>query len=75
MVLVHVEAKKWGHSLGVVIPKDIVAQKHLREHQIVTLLIVEKTTVLKDTFGVLKGKIKKPTQKIKDELRAELYDG
>lgn len=27
-----------------------------------------------DTFGILKGKIKKTTQQIKDELRDELYD-
>jgi len=33
-----------------------------------------KSSALKETFGMMKGKWKKSAQEIKDELRKELYD-
>lgn len=75
MIVVETEAKKWGNSLGIIIPKDIVSQEHLKEHSKVRLLLLKDgSKALKDMFGVAKGNLRKPTQQIKDELRAELYD-
>ena len=34
----------------------------------------KKNNVLKEAFGIVKGKWKKSVQKIKDELRSELYN-
>lgn len=74
-MLVKTEAKRWGNSLGLVIPKAIVESESIKEHDSVQFFIVKDSKkVLKETFGMLKGKIKKPTQQIMDEIRAELYD-
>lgn len=75
MNVIEAKPKKWGNSLGVVLPNDVVEREHIRENVPVRLLLLKDSSgVLKRTFGMLKGKLKKPTQQIKDELRAELYD-
>jgi len=75
MILVETEAKRWGNSLGVVIPKDVVENENIKESEKIKFLIIrDGRKVLKETFGLAKGKLKKPIQQIKDELRAELYD-
>lgn len=73
--MVKSEAKRWGNSLGIILPKAVVESEHIKEHDQVEYLIVRNgKNVLKETFGMLKGKIKKPTQQIMDEIRADLYD-
>ena len=59
--------RKWGNSLGIAIPKEIVDKEHLHENQKVIIEIKKAADIQK-----LKGLIhfKKPTQKIKDEMRA-----
>jgi len=37
MVLVEARAKRWGNSLGVIIPKDIVEQEHIHEDERIAL--------------------------------------
>ncbi len=74
-IQIEVETKKWGNSLGVVIPSDVVEQEKLKENEKVELLLVRDGAVLKEMFGVLKGRLKKSGQQIKDEIRAELYGG
>ena len=75
MIVVETEAKKWGNSLGIILPKDIVAKEHIKEHSKIRLLLLKDgSKTLKDVFGLAKGKLRKSTQQIKDELRAELYD-
>ena len=66
--------KRWGNSLGLVIPKQIVEESHIRENEKVTVLIIKDSQkVLQKTFGIAEGKIK-DVQKIKNKLRRELYD-
>lgn len=75
MEAVEAEARKWGNSLGVIIPRDTVESEDIKENEVVRFLIIRDChKVLKETFGLAKRKIKKPIQHIKDELRAELYD-
>ncbi len=38
------------------------------------ILILKQSNALKETFGIFKGKWKKSAQKIKNELRSELYN-
>jgi len=38
-----------------------------------TNVLKDSKKVLEETFGTLKGKLKKSSQRIKDELRKELY--
>ncbi|MBI2085123.1 MAG: AbrB/MazE/SpoVT family DNA-binding domain-containing protein [Candidatus Aenigmarchaeota archaeon] len=61
--------KKWGSSLGVVIPIEVVKQKGLREGDTVVLEISKKNTI-REIFGSLKHN-KLDSQKIKDNLRKE----
>lgn len=67
---VKVKAKKWGSSLGFIIPKEIAEVKKIRENDIITIEIKKDTLLAKDIFGMMKNKIHKPTQQIKDEMRA-----
>jgi len=74
-MIVKTEAKRWGNSLGIVIPRAIVETEHIKEHQELEVIIRSKSkNVLKGLFGIAKGKLTKPTQQIKDELRRELYN-
>ncbi len=63
------KAKKWGSSLGVVIPVEIVKEEKLHEGDDVIIEIRKKKTI-KELFGSMKG-IKLDSQKMKDEMRKE----
>ncbi len=73
MVMITGKLRKWGNSFGVVIPKEVVEKERFRSGEKLDVLIIPKNNVLKETFGSLKGKIKKPTQEILDETDRELY--
>lgn len=67
------KAKKWGNSLGLIIPKEIVQHEQIKEHKTVRVLILpDSRKALKESFGLIKGKIN--AQKLKDQIREELYD-
>ena len=65
MLEVEAKVRKWGRSLGVVIPKDKVKKEGIKENETIKLLIIKKTNVLKETFGTMK--FKRTTQEILDE--------
>lgn len=68
-------AKRWGNSIGIIIPKEIIDKENIKENGKVQFLIIkENNKILRETFGLAKNKIKKSTQQIKNELREELYD-
>ncbi|MAG16146.1 hypothetical protein CMO88_03730 [Candidatus Woesearchaeota archaeon] len=70
------KAKKWGSSLGVVIPKDFVDRLGIRAEDkvIIDLKTPGKSDVLKKLFGKGKGKGERKTaQEWKDEFRRTLY--
>ena len=50
-----VELKKWGNSLGVIIPKDKIDELSLSEHDIIDIDIMKKEKI--SGFGIAKGKI------------------
>lgn len=72
MVELKAEIRKWGNSLGLIIPREFAKKEHLKPKQKVTVFLVKESNVLKDTFGTLKWK--KLTRKIMDETDRELYD-
>ncbi|MBI3412551.1 MAG: hypothetical protein HY051_00530 [Candidatus Aenigmarchaeota archaeon] len=74
MASIEVKAKRWGNSIGLLIPKDVVRKEKIRENQILDIIIIPKTRTLEKTFGMVKG-WEKPAQQIKDEIRRELHDG
>lgn len=50
-----VELKKWGNSLGIIIPKDKIDELGLSEHDIIDIDIMRKEKI--SGFGIAKGKI------------------
>ena len=65
--MVYVKIKKWGNSLGIILPNDIIKNKSIVESEIIEIEIKKKNEPLKKLFRTLSRKI--PTQKIKDEIR------
>jgi antitoxin component of MazEF toxin-antitoxin module len=75
MSVIETKLRRWGNSFGVVIPMEIVEKEKMKENESVSIIIVpDSRKVFRETFGMLKGKIKKSSQQIKDELRRELYN-
>ena len=72
MIEVEAKVRKWGRSLGVVIPKEKIEKEGIKENETITLLIAKRTNVLKETFGTFK--FKKSTQEMLDEIDKESWD-
>lgn len=65
--------KKWGNSLGIIIPKNIVDQAKLSTKKEVKIMIVEELNWRK-VFGSVPDLGKgKTTQELMDEIDRELY--
>ena len=67
MIEVKTIARKWGNSIGVSLPKDVVKKTNIKPNRMITVFIQDKKIDLSKAFGSLK--IKKPTQEILDEIR------
>ena len=59
--------RQWGNSLGIILPKEIVKKEELKPREEAIIEITKKPD-LRKIFGSLKSR--KPTQAIKDEIRA-----
>jgi antitoxin component of MazEF toxin-antitoxin module len=74
MMPIETKVKRWGNSLGIIIPSETIATRKIKENQSISFIILEDSKkVLEETFGSLRNKLKRSSQKIKDELRRELY--
>jgi len=62
--------RKWGNSLGIIIPKEEVEQMKLHENQKVVVEIVQAENPLKELFGAFKGG--RLSAKAVKEMRKEL---
>ena len=60
------EVKKWGHSLGLIIPSKVVKRLDLKEHQEVEVKL-KKVSGVEDLFGKLH--FWKPTKEIIKEIK------
>ena len=72
MAEVHARIKKWGNSLGIILPREVVDSEHLRENQEIRFWIM-KPVFVKDLFGIAKGKLKRPTAEVLKEIRKEIW--
>ena len=61
--------RKWGNSIAVVIPSEVVVKENIKENVEITIKIEKKRPKAGVLWGFLKD-WKKPTQQIKDEMRA-----
>lgn len=73
MIEIKTRLRKWGNSLGVIVPINSLQKEKFKENDEVVLLITkEKENVLKETFGI--HKFKKPIKKLMKETDKELYN-
>lgn len=63
------KTRRWGSSLGVVIPKEVVRELKLRENQDVFIDVKPKDNPLKELFG--SAKLSKPTEHLLREIRGK----
>jgi antitoxin component of MazEF toxin-antitoxin module len=69
-MLTKTKAKKWGNSMGIVIPQETVEALGIRQNEFVIVDIQKKENVLRELFGNLK--FKKPTPELLKEARKDL---
>lgn len=67
MVEVQTRTRKWGSSIGIILPKNIVDEIRIKPNEILTIDIRKKRKA-KEFLGILK-EYNKPSQEIKDEVR------
>jgi len=67
MAATQARVRRWGSSLGVVLPRDLVRSEGLREGDAVTLH-VKKAVTVREAFGALRQWRVDP-QKVKDGIR------
>jgi len=61
--------KKWGNSIGITIPSDIIKQEHIKpQKKVIVLVIGDTRKKLENVFGSLK--LKKKTQQVMNEIDA-----
>ena len=63
-----VTVKKWGSSMAVIIPSEVVKNQHIKEGDEVAMNIFKKGD-LSDVFGTLKTKL--TGQQLKDMARKD----
>ncbi len=63
------KTKRWGNSLGIIIPKEAVKELGLIENQEIVVDITKRENPLKELFGAGKDRLKQPTQELLKELR------
>ena len=67
MVETEVKTRKWGSSIGVVLPKEVVDEIGIKPDETIKINI-RKLIKVKDVFGMF-PEWKRPTQEIKNEAR------
>jgi antitoxin component of MazEF toxin-antitoxin module len=73
MIECEATVKKWGNSVGIIIPKDVVATRGIRENSRVRFAILDGSNSVVKTFGLLK-QWKEPTSKILRQMRKESWN-
>ena len=74
MLEVKIKTKKWGNSIGILIPKEAIRKEKIKPDQEVTVLISSKPIIkVKDIFGTLK--FKESTDKLMREIDKEFNVG
>ena len=66
---IEVKIKRWGNSIGVVIPNEVVERLNLKPEEEIIIEIEKKNNILKEMFG--KAKFKKSSKKMVGDFRKE----
>lgn len=67
---IEVKTKKWGNSIGIIIPSEAVERLNIKPEERIIVEIEKKSNVLKEMFGT--GKSRKTAKQMVDEARKEL---
>jgi antitoxin component of MazEF toxin-antitoxin module len=68
---IEVKTKKWGNSIGIIIPNEIVTRSNIRPEENIIIEIRDKrATVLKEMFGTMKSQ--KGAGQIIEEVRKDI---
>ena len=67
---IQVKTKKWGNSIGIIIPSETIERFNIRPEEEIIIEIEKKNNLLEELFG--KAKLKKPTERIVKGVREEL---
>jgi len=62
--------RKWGNSIGIIIPKEIADKELIKENQKVKIIVKKDKTTFQKAFGIMKG-WDIDVQKVKNELRKD----
>lgn len=68
MIEVECVAKKWGSSVGIIIPKEVVIGEGIKPNEKICV-IVKKAMLAKDIWNLGPLRRTEPTQKIVDEMK------
>ena len=49
--MIPVKTKRWGNSIGVIIPKQETDKRHIKEDEIIFIELIGKENPLKELFG------------------------
>jgi len=67
---IQVKAKKWGNSIGFIIPSEAIEKLHIKPDENLEIEISKSSNVLKEMFGTMKSK--KSAKQMIEEVRKEL---
>ena len=71
MIQIKSKLRRWGNSLGIVVPQQSIANEKIKEGDEVTILIkTNKDNVLKEMFGTFR--FKKPVERLMKGVDVEL---
>ncbi|MBI1970634.1 AbrB/MazE/SpoVT family DNA-binding domain-containing protein [Candidatus Woesearchaeota archaeon] len=59
--------RKWGNSIGIIIPKEIVEKEHIKEDEKI-VVDIKRRHYAREFFGMLSD-WKRPTDEIKKEMK------
>ena len=76
MEVVVAKARKWGNSIGVRLPADVIKKEGIKDGEEVELIVSKPRNVIKEMFGALKGKgkLKISTDELMRETDRDLYN-
>ncbi|MDO8459498.1 MAG: hypothetical protein Q7S74_00145 [Nanoarchaeota archaeon] len=66
---IEVKTKRWGNSIGVIIPNEAIERLNIKPEEDIIIEIEKKNNVLKEMFG--KAKFKKSAKKMIEDFRKE----
>lgn len=69
-MVIEVKTKRWGNSIGIIIPSETIERLNIRPEERIIIDIQKGTNVLKEMFGTMKTK--KTVKQMISESRGEL---